>query len=120
MRVVVDPAEAAGVDVAVDLRRRERRVAEQLLDRAQVGAALEEMCRVCVTQAVRMRDETSKHARLEPAAEVMVTEIVAPYLIEVTAQAGGWSPTRYRERIRAEGPSVGEFSDAGHPAAEGN
>ena len=38
--MVVDAAEPSGVDVAVDLRGRERRVAEQLLDRAQVGAAL--------------------------------------------------------------------------------
>ena len=41
-------------------------------------------------------------------------------LIEVAAQEGGWSPTRYRERIRAEGPSVGEFNDKGRPVAEGN
>ena len=70
------------------------------------------------------RPDQQRRLREDPellrTAEVMVTEIVAPYLIEVTAQAAGWSPTRYRERIRAEGPSVGEFSDAGHPTAEGN
>src|SRR5262245_48186623 len=38
---VVDAAQAARVDMAVHLRRRERAVAQQLLDRAQVGAALE-------------------------------------------------------------------------------
>ena len=54
VRAVVDPAQAARVDVAVDLRRRERRVAEQLLDRAQVGAALEEVRRVRVAEAVRV------------------------------------------------------------------
>src|SRR6478735_9634427 len=41
--VVVDAAEALGVDVAVHLRRREGAMAEQLLDRAQVGPALQEM-----------------------------------------------------------------------------
>jgi len=65
--------------------------------------------------------ETESHAAaLLRSAEAMVTEVVGPYLIEVAAQADGWSPTRYRERIRAEGPSVGEFNDTGRPVAEGN
>src|SRR4051812_7732386 len=37
MRAVVHLAQPPGVDVAVHLRRRERAVAEQLLDRAQIG-----------------------------------------------------------------------------------
>jgi hypothetical protein len=65
--------------------------------------------------------ETESHAaELLRTAEAMPTEIVGPYLIEVASGGGGWSPTRYRERIRAEGPSVGEFDDTGLPVAEGN
>jgi Protein of unknown function (DUF2849) len=44
------------------------------------------------------------------AAESAKTAVVAPYLIEVAEQADGWIPVRYRERIRAEGPSI-----AAHP-----
>ena len=51
VRAVVDAAEAPRVDVAVDLRRRERRMAEKLLDRAQVGAALQEVRRVRMAEA---------------------------------------------------------------------
>src|SRR4051794_18876834 len=42
---VVDAPQPAAVHVAVDLRRRERAVPEQLLDRPQVGAALEHVRR---------------------------------------------------------------------------
>ena len=66
MRVVVHAPQAARVDVAVDLRRRERRVAEQLLDRAQVGAALEQVGRVRVPEAVRVRQQPAEDARVEP------------------------------------------------------
>jgi hypothetical protein len=41
MAAVVDLAQPPGIDVAVDLRRRQRAVAEELLDRAQICAALE-------------------------------------------------------------------------------
>ena len=69
MRAVVDLAQALAVDVAVDLRRRERRVAEQLLDRPQVGAAFEQVRRERVAQAVRMRRDPPERARVEaPAA----------------------------------------------------
>jgi sulfite reductase (NADPH) hemoprotein beta-component len=51
--------------------------------------------------------ETEAHAtQLLQAAEAMPTEVVGPYLIEVAAENGSWVPTRYRERIRAHGPSV--------------
>ena len=65
---VVDPPQPAGVDVAVDLGRRERRVAEQLLDRAQVGAALEQVGRVRVTQPVRVAHQPAEGRRVERAA----------------------------------------------------
>ena len=51
--------------------------------------------------------ETEAHAtELLRKAEAMPTEVVGPYLIEVAAGNGGWVPIRYRERIRAQGPSV--------------
>ena len=68
MGAVVDAAEALRVDVAVDLRRRERAVAEELLDRAQVGAALEQVRRERVPQAVRVREHAAQRRGVEPAA----------------------------------------------------
>ena len=54
-------AEVLDGDQCVDLRRRDRRVAEQLLHNAYVGAAVEQMRRVRVAQRVR------RHARrVEP------------------------------------------------------
>ena len=52
MRAVVDAPRPLRVDMAVDLGSRERRVPEQLLDRAQVGAAFEQVGRVRVAQPV--------------------------------------------------------------------
>src|SRR5437762_7335174 len=57
MRSVVDTAQPPSVDVAVQLRRRERAVAEQLLDRAQVGPAFEQVRRESVPQAMRVRED---------------------------------------------------------------
>jgi hypothetical protein len=45
VRAVVDAPQAAAVHVAVQLGGRERAVAEELLDRAEVGAALQEVRR---------------------------------------------------------------------------
>src|SRR5436309_15936421 len=68
MGEVIDLAEAFGVDVAVHLRRRERAVPEQLLDRAQVGAALQQVRGEGVAQPVRVRDEPPERRRVEPLA----------------------------------------------------
>ena len=65
---VVDAAEPARVDVAVDLRGRERRVPEQLLDRPQIGSALEQMGRERVPQPVRVGEKAAERARVEPPA----------------------------------------------------
>ena len=54
MGPVVDAAQAATVDVAVDLGRRERAVPEQLLDHAEVGTALQQVGRERVPQPVRV------------------------------------------------------------------
>src|SRR5262245_38023437 len=53
--LVVRLHETAEVDVGVALRRREARVAEELLDGAQVRARAEEMRRERVTERVRRR-----------------------------------------------------------------
>src|SRR6266516_7123330 len=68
MRSVVDAAQSLAVDVAVDLRRRERAVAEQLLNRPQIRPAFQQMRCERVTQSVRMREEASQRRRVEPAA----------------------------------------------------
>lgn len=39
-------------------------------------------------------------------AAVQQAEIVGPYLVAVQEVAGRWVPLSYRERIRAEGPSL--------------
>jgi hypothetical protein len=62
---VVDLSQSFGVDVAVHLRRRKRGVAEQFLDRAQVGATLKQVGRERVTQAVRMRRDAAQRRRVE-------------------------------------------------------
>src|SRR5436309_214507 len=62
---VVDLAQAPAVHVAVDLRRRERAVAEQLLDRAQVGAAFEQVRRERVAELVRVGEQAAQRARVE-------------------------------------------------------
>src|SRR5688572_18167887 len=65
MRAVIDAPKAARVDVAVDLGRREGRVPEELLDDAEVGAALEEMGRERVPEPVRVAEEAADGARVE-------------------------------------------------------
>jgi sulfite reductase (NADPH) hemoprotein beta-component len=52
--------------------------------------------------------ESETHAAaLLQAAEAVPNEVVAPYLIEVAPAGESWVALRYRERIRAEGPSIG-------------
>ena len=67
MRAVVDAAQALRVHVAVDLRRRERGVAEELLDRAEIGPALEQVRRERVAEPVRVANEPADGARVESA-----------------------------------------------------
>ena len=69
MRAIVDAPQPASIHVAVDLGGRERRVAEELLDHAQVGASLEQVRRERVAQTVRVPEEPAQRARVEtPAA----------------------------------------------------
>ncbi len=57
----------------------------------------------------RLANDETEAAALQQIAEAAVAraDVVAPYLIEVSEQDGRLLPARYRERIRAEGPSIG-------------
>src|SRR5438093_7652785 len=55
VRAVIGLHQPAEIDVGVALRRRQARVAEQLLDGAQVGSRAEEMRGEGVTEGVRRR-----------------------------------------------------------------
>jgi hypothetical protein len=50
--------------------------------------------------------EAANGDALVAAAAPTAREVVAPYLIDVEAEADGIMPRRYRERIRAFGPSI--------------
>src|SRR5512138_146342 len=65
VRLAVHRAQPCGIEVRVFLGRRERRVAQQLLDRAQVRARLEQVGRERVTQSVR-RDLDGQPCSAQP------------------------------------------------------
>src|ERR1051325_231919 len=52
VRLEIDLLEPLDAGVRVDLRRRDRRMAEELLDGAQVGAGVEQVCREGVAKGV--------------------------------------------------------------------
>jgi hypothetical protein len=56
--------------------------------------------------AARVAEEKADAEALTEAGEARGDEVVAPYLIDVTLEAQGPKPLRYRERIRAFGPSI--------------
>src|SRR5215211_192402 len=68
VRAVIDAAESPPVDVAVDLGRGEGAVAEELLDRPQVGAALEQMRGKRMAEPVWVGEEAAQRARVQPLA----------------------------------------------------
>jgi len=51
-------------------------------------------------------DEAAAPALLKAGEAEVATKVVGPYLIEVAISDGEPVPLRYRERIRAEGPSI--------------
>ena len=55
--------------------------------------------------AARIAEKAEAEA-LAKAGEIGAAEVVAPYLIDVTLEADGPRPLRYRERIRTFGPSI--------------
>jgi hypothetical protein len=68
VRPVINPPQPERVHVAVHLSRRERAVPEQLLDHAQVGAALEQVGGEGAAQTVRVADEAAQRAGVEASA----------------------------------------------------
>jgi hypothetical protein len=60
-------------------------------------------------EAAAVADDAVAVAALSAAGERAVQEqrVVAPYLIEVEATAQSVRPKRYREQLRASGPSIG-------------
>ena len=93
--------EALGVDGGVDLRRREARVAEQLLDGAQVGAVVQQMSRERMTQRVRA----------DVGADAGVASAAANSVIE-RATTQGTSASTEKDRVgevAAAGRLVREF-----------
>src|SRR5688572_2875319 len=96
MRSVIDPAQPPRVDVAVHLRGRERAVAEQLLDDAEIGSALEQVRGEGVSQPMWVRQESAQRARVESAASGREEDRVdgagrqlGPAVLEVAAQPVG-------------------------------
>jgi hypothetical protein len=60
-----------------------------------------------IADAETARDEGAAASLLERAKRaVAANEIVDPYLIEVAEIEGALRPTRWRERIRTQGPTV--------------
>ncbi|HEY1928010.1 MAG TPA: DUF2849 domain-containing protein [Caulobacteraceae bacterium] len=53
----------------------------------------------------RLFDDDQVAEAAEAHAKTQITELVDPYLIEVSAVDGGFAPVSYRERIRALGPT---------------
>ena len=68
MGLVVDATESAAVYMAVQLRGREGAVSEEVLDRAQVGAAFEQMGCERMAQTMWMREHAAQGRRVQPLA----------------------------------------------------
>jgi hypothetical protein len=60
-------------------------------------------------QAARIAASPDEAQSLTQAADESVRQahVVAPYLLAVADADGRWTPVSYRERIRADGPSLG-------------
>jgi hypothetical protein len=65
-------------------------------------------------EAALVADDAAAAAVLAAAGERAVQEqrVVAPYLIEVETTAQAVRPKKYRERLRATGPSIAYAADA--------
>ena len=66
MRFAIDLDQLRGIDMSVALGRAEARVAEQLLDGPEVGAALQQVRRERVTQGVRADSQSRAALRDVP------------------------------------------------------
>ncbi len=80
--------------------------ANRLRDGAVVYFTAESGWSHWIADARVSNDEQSAQALLDQtSASVDGNEVVEPYLIEVLAEARSFKPVRYREIIRAKGPS---------------
>ena len=71
MRLRVHPEKLRGVDVSISLRRAETRVSEQLLNRAKIRTALQQMRRKRMPQRVRAHAGSHAARRRVPAHETV-------------------------------------------------
>ena len=114
MRRVIDRKQTVGLDRGIALRRRQTGVAEQLLDRAQVAAAAQEMSRKTVPQRVRRRTfgEAEQAAqRLHLPLHLARAESIAAGADEERAVAGKRIRTDrdiFGDRLAYRGESPGE------------
>jgi len=81
--------------------------ANNLIDGAVVYRSAEGRWSTDIGQALGVSGEAEAKALLALAeADAGRQIVVAPYLVEVEGSAGHWQHKSWRERIRAEGPTV--------------
>src|SRR5947207_14521424 len=109
MRFAIHVEQLRGVDVRVALRRADARVAEKLLNGAQIGAALQQVRRERMPQRVRTdpraraaRGDVTPHEAIdaahgEPRAAVVHKQRIAP-----TYVVSGFSRTAAMVRLNAD------------------
>src|SRR5579863_3912515 len=114
VRAAVDRKQPLHLDVGVFLGGRERGVPEQLLDRPQVGAALQQVGGEGVPQGVRV-DAPGERRLLDPVVEDAPHRAVAQpaaavieedRLLARAAAASASSPAALARAVRPSGPSV--------------
>lgn len=90
--------------------------ANRLIDGAVVYFTADEEWSTWIADASVLVDEQSAEASLALArASVADNVVVDPYLIDVMQEAATIKPIRYREAIRAKGPSTHPQDDRIHP-----
>src|SRR3954451_22892527 len=114
MRLEVAVLQPLGREVRVDLRRRDVRVAEHLLQRAQVAAAGEEV------RGERVAQRGGAH----PALEAHFTGVALDDLVEALAGQAAAAPVEDEARLVAQpegsgaAASAGRGRPGGRPAAQ--
>ncbi|MFZ5792439.1 MAG: DUF2849 domain-containing protein [Pseudomonadota bacterium] len=81
--------------------------ANRLVDGAVVYRGTDGRWTTRLSAAAGAVDETAAKALLAAAeGDAAAQIVVGPYLFEVEGEPGGWAPKSWRERIRAQGPTV--------------
>ena len=119
MRAVVDAAQALAVDMAVQLRRRQGAVAEQVLDRSQVGAALEQVRREGMAQPVWVREHAAERRGVQPPATRRQEERVLGAPARARAVPGAGTAPRGAPPLRRAGRCAPSRPCRGRGAARG-